>query len=141
MPPDSWIWAVEPKEKYSVKSCYRMLLGEYTDSRPWTKLWKLQQQVESAYHLFAGCCEVKRLWDNVGLSISYIGNDDLSQWFFRNISIMAAKLSSTPAALFSLVTLTLGLAEEEDMWEFTDDDKDEEYNYMIKLQSKNATNN
>lgn len=127
MPPDSWIWAVEPKEKYSVKSCYRMLLGEYTDSRPWTKLWKLQvppkvkvfcwqlssgylptrdalntkhmvcsvmcflcqQQVESAYHLFAGCCEVKRLWDNVGLLISYIGNDDLSQWFFRNISIMA----------------------------------------------------
>lgn len=40
-PPDAWIWFWEPKGNYSVKSCYRMLIGEIHDTFEWHKIWQL----------------------------------------------------------------------------------------------------
>lgn len=68
-PPDSWMWPADPKGRYTVKSCYRRLIGEVVDGRSWTKLWNMQSE-ETAYHLFAECPEVKNVWNAVGLPVS-----------------------------------------------------------------------
>ncbi|XP_031116510.1 uncharacterized protein LOC116020169 [Ipomoea triloba] len=82
-PPDAWIWEPDSKGKYTVKSCYRKLLGEFIDQKPWTKLWNMQ--VETASHLFMDCNETRRFWNAVGLPIAYYGNSVLTEWFFGNI--------------------------------------------------------
>ncbi|XP_019185981.1 PREDICTED: uncharacterized protein LOC109180726 [Ipomoea nil] len=72
LPPDSWFWAAETKGKYTVKSAYRMLIGEVADTRPWVRIWELEvpPKEESALHLFASCAEVRKIWSLLNLQVS-----------------------------------------------------------------------
>nr|GLL27129.1 uncharacterized protein LOC109170919 [Ipomoea trifida] len=69
-PTNSWVWFKEPKGDYSVKSCYRMLVGEVHDNRPWCQLWKLKVPPkidESAKHLFMECQHIASVWATMGI--------------------------------------------------------------------------
>ncbi|XP_031091033.1 uncharacterized protein LOC115996028 [Ipomoea triloba] len=41
-PNDAWVWYKESKGAYTVKSCYRMLIGEVHDERPWRLIWNMR---------------------------------------------------------------------------------------------------
>ncbi|XP_019175768.1 PREDICTED: uncharacterized protein LOC109171094 [Ipomoea nil] len=41
-PPDAWVWGGGLKGEYSVKSCYRLLVGEAQEAWSWSVIWNLQ---------------------------------------------------------------------------------------------------
>ncbi|XP_019172483.1 PREDICTED: uncharacterized protein LOC109167866 [Ipomoea nil] len=71
-PPDTWTWAPDTKGNYTVRSCYRKQIGEQNDARPWVKIWNLEipPKDESAIHLFATCCEVRKVWQAVNPQVT-----------------------------------------------------------------------
>ncbi|XP_031106785.1 uncharacterized protein LOC116011363 [Ipomoea triloba] len=75
-PSDAWVWYKEAKGEYTVKSAYRMLVGELQDNRPWRLLWNLKTD-ESARYLFMDCTDAVAMWTTIGLSSPTLGQDDM----------------------------------------------------------------
>nr|GMD29278.1 pleckstrin homology domain-containing protein 1-like [Ipomoea batatas] len=94
-PPDSWVWYLESKGIYSVKSCYKLLIGEVDDVRPWNRIWDLQvchlcgSVQESAYHLFVECQEVGTLWSSICLPV--LSNEKVWNGVSVDLNIMKCK--------------------------------------------------
>ncbi|KAL8110377.1 hypothetical protein AgCh_026191 [Apium graveolens] len=60
---DSWLWLLEEKGMFTVKSCYQSLQGEVesTETVFWKKLWSLNLP-EDAMHILFQCNFAKDVW-------------------------------------------------------------------------------
>ncbi|XP_019163583.1 PREDICTED: uncharacterized protein LOC109159926 [Ipomoea nil] len=94
---DSWYWYWDAKGAYTVKTCYKRLKGELTNVRPWSRLWNVnvspkvkhfcgQREPESAFHLFAQCTEVTKLWGLIGVPANGTMYGNVIDWFFALLS-------------------------------------------------------
>lgn len=54
---DTWMWIFEEKREFTVKSCYRRLVGEFDmlDADFWKKLWKLDLPEKICFFLWRTC--------------------------------------------------------------------------------------
>lgn len=54
---DSWLWILDEKGEFSVKSCYRQMVGEYAtpDATFWRKLWTLELPGKVRFFLWRKC--------------------------------------------------------------------------------------
>ncbi|KAL8157084.1 hypothetical protein AgCh_001976 [Apium graveolens] len=80
---DSWMWLLDDKGEFTVRSCYRKLRGESEcpDRNFWNKVWKLQlpgKAVEDDKHILFQCGFAVELWNSVGLS-NLVMTDGASQ--------------------------------------------------------------
>ncbi|XP_019155377.1 PREDICTED: uncharacterized protein LOC109152245 [Ipomoea nil] len=58
---DSWVWHWDSKGMYTVKSCYRLLQGEFNTQRPWSSIWSLEIPPK--------CPTVNAMWSKVGVPV------------------------------------------------------------------------
>ncbi|XP_019182593.1 PREDICTED: uncharacterized protein LOC109177629 [Ipomoea nil] len=96
LPPDVWVRYDEPKGEYSVKSCYRLLVGEFQHHRKWSAIWNMRvppKVLESAKHMFMDCHQVACMLSTMGLSMSSQGGRELVDWFFEQLENLSREVA------------------------------------------------